>query len=109
MKKNEHSDDTIVIGQNQIIPIKHQEAKVRRIKLNKNFFILDNNEPIPCTQYPNSQALIVLGYLGSKSNNITTTCKIKRLIIRRGDTEELEFLPAFFSKTRSGFTTEKLI
>lgn len=101
-EKNEHSDDTIVIGLNQVIPIKHQEAKVRRIKLNKNFFILDDNEPIPCTQYPNSRALIVLGYLGSEPNNITTTCKIKRLIIRRGDTEEFDFLPAFFSKTRSG-------
>lgn len=106
-EKNEHSDDTIVIGLNQVIPIKHQEAKVRRIKLNKNFFILDDNEPIPCTQYPNSRALIVLGYLGSEPNNITTTCKIKRLIIRRGDTEEFDFLPAFFSKTRSGMYNRK--
>lgn len=106
-EKNEHSEDTIVIGQNQIIPIKHQKGKVRRIKLNKNFFILDDNEPIPCTQYPNSRALIVLGYLGSEPNNITTTCKIKRLIIRRGDTEEFEFLPAFFSKTRSGLYNRK--
>lgn len=106
-EKNEYSEDTIVIGTNQIIPIKHQEAKVRRIKLNKNFFILDNNEPIPCTQYPISQAFIVLGYLGSKSNNITTTCKIKRLIIRRGDAEELDFLPAYFSKTRSGLYNRK--
>ena len=106
-EKNEHSEDTIVIGQNQIIPIKHQKGKVRRIKLNKNFFILDDNEPIPCTQYPNSRALIVLGYLGSEPNNITTTCKIKRLIIRRGDTEEFDFLPAFFSKTRSGLYNRK--
>lgn len=106
-EKNEHSDDTIVIGLNQVIPIKHQKGKVRRIKLNKNFFILDDNEPIPCTQYPNSRALIVLGYLGSEPNNITTTCKIKRLIIRRGDTEEFDFLPAFFSKTRSGLYNRK--
>lgn len=106
-EKNEHSEDTIVIGQNQIIPIKHQKGKVRRIRLNKNFFILDNNEPIPCTQYPNSRALIVLGYLGSNPNNITTTCKIKRLIIRRGDTEEIDFLPAYFSKTRNGLYNRK--